>query len=186
VAVEAGDPSLVEREVRIEASPETVFAFLTDPEKMVRWMGTEATCDPRPGGIYRVNFAGRSAVRGEVVEVVPPRRLVFTWGWEGEVFPVPPGSSRVEISLVPDGDGTIVRLTHRDLPADMRRFHGAGWELSLGRLAVAAAGRDPGPDPTTSLIRAPLMGAGNLPWRHFVRAPAKLVAHRVRIARKRR
>ncbi|MCX8213792.1 MAG: SRPBCC domain-containing protein, partial [SAR202 cluster bacterium] len=45
----------VEREVRVSASPETIFPFLIDPEKIVRWKGTEAMLDPRPGGIYRVN-----------------------------------------------------------------------------------------------------------------------------------
>jgi uncharacterized protein YndB with AHSA1/START domain len=180
VAVEVGGASVVEREIRIDALPETVFAFLTDPEKVVRWMGTEATLDPRPGGIYRVNVTGRSVVRGEIVEVVHPERLIFTWGWEGEVFPVTPGSSTVEISVVPDGDGTVVHLTHRDLPGDMRPFHGAGWQHALGRLAVAAAGGDPGPDPLTSLVRGPRMAMGHLPWRYFFPAFVKMLVHRAR------
>ena len=44
-----------EHEVRIAATPETVFGFFTDPEKMTRWKGTTAKLDPRPGGIYRVD-----------------------------------------------------------------------------------------------------------------------------------
>jgi uncharacterized protein YndB with AHSA1/START domain len=150
-----------------------VFAFLTDPQKMVRWMGTEATLDPRPGGVYRVNVTGRDTARGEFVEVVPYTRVVFTWGWEGEVFPVPPGSSVVEISLTPDGDGTVVHLRHSELPEAMRRFHRFGWEHALGRLAVAAPGGDPGPDPLTSLLRAPLMAVGHLPLRYFPRVLLK-------------
>jgi len=84
------------------------------------------------------------------VEVIPYRRVVFTWGWEGGKegsSPVPPGSSTVEITLTPDGDGTIVRLVHRDLPEGERDKHAQGWELYLDRLAVVASGRDPGPDP---------------------------------------
>lgn len=150
-----------------------MFAFLTDPQKMVRWMGTEATLDPRPGGVYRVNVTGRDTARGEFVEVVPYTRVVFTWGWEGEVFPVPPGSSVVEISLTPDGDGTVVHLRHSELPEAMRRFHRFGWEHALGRLAVAAPGGDPGPDPLTSLLRAPLMAVGHLPLRYFPRVLLK-------------
>jgi uncharacterized protein YndB with AHSA1/START domain len=39
------------KEVRIGASPETVFAFFTDPEKLTRWLYDGATVDPRPGGV---------------------------------------------------------------------------------------------------------------------------------------
>lgn len=145
---------VVEREVRVSARPETVFEFFTDPEKMVRWKGRRAELDPRPGGIYRVEMSERAIVRGEYVEVDPPRRVVFTWGWEGQEagsgeHAVPPGTSRVEVSLEPDGDGTLVRLRHFDLPAEAREIHGQGWDLYLSRLAQAAAGGDPGPDPTS-------------------------------------
>jgi uncharacterized protein YndB with AHSA1/START domain len=137
----------IEREVRIAARPETIFAFFTDPAKIVRWKGIAATLDPRPGGVYRVDINGRDVARGEYVEVVPYSRVVFTWGWEGEGHPIPPGSSTVEITLVPDGDGTIVRLKHRDLPTEARASHADGWEPAGARRAVAAAGGAPGPDP---------------------------------------
>lgn len=147
--------NVVEREVRIAARPETVFAFFTDPEKMVRWKGSRAELDPRPGGIYRVEISEKIIARGEYVEIESPSRVVFTWGWEGQEsgpgeHAVPPGSSRVEVSLSPDGDGTLVRLRHLDLPEQAREIHGQGWDLYLGRLVIAAAGGDPGPDPTAS------------------------------------
>ena len=81
----------LEKEVRIAARPETIFSFLTDPEKMTRWKGKRAFLDPRPGGIYRVDINGRNIARGEYVEVVPYSRVVFTWGWEGDSSPLPPG-----------------------------------------------------------------------------------------------
>jgi uncharacterized protein YndB with AHSA1/START domain len=142
----------VEREVRIAASPETVFGFLVDEEKQVLWMGRRAELDARPGGVYRVEINDESTARGEFVEVDPPSRVVFTFGWEGQeagegVHGVPPGSSRVELSLSPDGDGTLVRLRHYDLPEQARGMHGQGWELYLARLEIAASGGDPGPDP---------------------------------------
>jgi uncharacterized protein YndB with AHSA1/START domain len=137
----------VEREVRIDAPPEVIFKFFVDPEQMTRWKGVEATLDPRPGGIYRVNVTGADVVRGEYVEVSPNERVVFTWGWEGEGNPVPPGSSTVEITLVPDGASTLVRLRHHGLPGGPEDRHAEGWEHYLARLAVAAAGRDGGPDP---------------------------------------
>ncbi len=141
------ETSVLEREIRIDASPETVFAFFTDPARMVEWKGREAILDPRPGGVYRVVINDGATARGEFVEVTPYSRVVFTWGWEEGDNPVPPGASTVEIVLVPDGEGTIVRLTHSGLPDEARDAHAHGWEHFLGRLRTRAAGGDPGPDP---------------------------------------
>jgi uncharacterized protein YndB with AHSA1/START domain len=137
----------VERDVRVEAPPESVFKFFVDPDHMVRWMGIEATVDPRPGGIYRVNVTGPDVARGEFVEVVPNERVVFTWGWEDESNPVRPGSSTVEVTLEPDRGATIVRLRHFGLPGGADDPHAHGWEHYLGRLVVTASGGDAGPDP---------------------------------------
>jgi uncharacterized protein YndB with AHSA1/START domain len=138
-----------EHEIAIEAPPEAVFAYFTDPAKMVRWIGGDAMLDPRPGGICRVSWRrelGEAAVVGEFLEVVPYSRVVFTWGWERDMFGVPPASTRVEVSLVPHGAGTIVRLVHFELPERAVEFHSAGWSHYLKRLSVAAAEGEPGPD----------------------------------------
>jgi uncharacterized protein YndB with AHSA1/START domain len=136
----------VDVSIRIEAEPAVVFEFFTDPEKMIRWKGIAAKLDPRPGGIYHVDVGGNAAV-GEFLEVVPPERVVFTWGWEGNDG-LPPGSTRVEITLTPDGDGTVVRLVHTDLPTEQSaRQHGQGWTHYLERLRIAAPGGDPGDVP---------------------------------------
>lgn len=144
----------LQRELQIDASPETVWELLVDPAKAVRWMGMLATFDPRPGGEYRVDVIPGHTASGEFVELDPPRRLVFTWGWEpGEngAAPVPPGSSTIEIELEPDGAGTRLRFTHRDLPsAESATSHEVGWDHYLARLVTAAAGSDPGPDPWRS------------------------------------
>jgi uncharacterized protein YndB with AHSA1/START domain len=150
VAVRQGEA--VEREVRIAARPETVFEFLVDPERQILWMGRRAELDARPGGIYRVEINDQSTARGEFVEVDPPSRVLMTFGWEGQeagegAHDVPPGSSNLEVTLEPEGDGTLVRLRHYDLPEGAREMHGQGWELYLGRLAIAATGLDAGPDP---------------------------------------
>ena len=141
----------VEREVLIDARPETVWEFLVDPEKAVRWMGQTAELEPRPGGLYRVGVIPGHVARGEFVELDPPHRLVFTWGWEPDedgASSVPPGSSTIEIELEPNGNGTRLRFTHRDLPStDSAESHGHGWDHYLGRLVTAAAGGDPGTDP---------------------------------------
>ena len=136
----------LEREVRIDASPETVFGFLIEAEKMQQWMGRDVTLDPRPGGVYRCDINGNDIAGGEFVEVTPFSRVVYTFGWEGDDHPVPVGSTTVEITLTPDGSGTLVRLAHRGLADPATDDHGQGWEHYLGRLAIAAAGGDPGVD----------------------------------------
>lgn len=142
------DSIAVTREVRIRARPETIFPFFTDPALMVRWMGAAAEAEPEPGGLYRVDINGGYVARGEFVEIVQPERVVFTWGWEAEDSLVRPGTSTVEVTLTPDGEETLVRLVHRDLPSeDSAAAHTEGWEHYLARLEVAAVGEDPGPDP---------------------------------------
>lgn len=145
---------------RIAASPETVFAYFTDPERYRRWQGVDAELDPRPGGVFKVTVSGRSraVARGRFVTVDPPTTIVFTWGWDPieSALPgmpeVPPGSSRVEVTLTPDGDGTLMRLRHTGLPTAVARdFHAGGWTLSVDRLVLAAAGSDPGPNPWEDL-----------------------------------
>jgi uncharacterized protein YndB with AHSA1/START domain len=136
----------VNAEIRIEAPPDAVFPFLTDPQKIVRWKGVDATVEASPGGVYRVNVTGANHAVGEYVEIDPPRRVVFTWGWEGDEQ-LPPGSSTVTIELIPDGDATIVRLTHSGLPEGADAAQLQGWEHFLPRLAIVASGGDPGPDP---------------------------------------
>lgn len=140
-------PDEIVRTVRIHARPDTVFAFLTDPDKMARWIGRAVELDPRPGGIFRVDVNGRDVIRGEFVEILPPRKVVFTWGWEGAGRRVPPGSTTVEITLEPDGEHTILRLCHRGLAGEDREKHAVGWDHYTARIQVAAEGADPGPDP---------------------------------------
>jgi uncharacterized protein YndB with AHSA1/START domain len=152
--------SVVEREIRVEAEPETVFLFFTDPERMVRWLGIGATLDPRPGGVFRVDTITDYSLQGEYVAVEPHNRIVFTWGYGSfpDPNPLPPGSSTVEVDFVPDGEATIVRLRHR-VPAELADFHTMGWEHYLGRLAIAATGEDPGPDPFREALE--LMAGGD-------------------------
>lgn len=144
------ETTVVERELTIDAKPETVWEFLVDPEKAARWMGTTATLEARPGGRYRVDVIAGHVASGEYIEVDRPRRLVWTFGWEpegGQENPVPPGSSRIEIELEPQGDGTLVRFRHSGLPdAEAVAQHTHGWEHYLARLSIVAAGGDPGPD----------------------------------------
>jgi uncharacterized protein YndB with AHSA1/START domain len=140
------EPLVVRRETQIAAPPATVFAFLTDPEKILSWMGAEAQTEMHPGGLYLVKgISGRSA-RGEFREVVPVHRLAYSFGWDGD-DEVPPGSSLIEIDLIDRDGGTLLRMTHSGLPNPAKcAGHDEGWAHYLGRLAMAAAGRNPGID----------------------------------------
>jgi uncharacterized protein YndB with AHSA1/START domain len=141
------DTTVYERTLTIDASPETVWEFLVDPEKLMRWKGINADLDPRPGGVFRCEVIPGHTARGEYVELDAPNRLVFTWGWDGNEG-VPPGSSTIEIELATDGEGTSLRFVHKDLPnAEAVASHGHGWDHYLPRLEIAAGGGDPGEDP---------------------------------------
>lgn len=131
--------------IRIAAPPEEVFRYLTDASLIVRWMGDWADLQPEVGGRFVLDING-VPIRGRYLAVEPPRRVVFSWGAAGNDA-LPPGSTTVEITLRPDGDETVVELVHRGLPPVERDKHRAGWAHFLGRLVVAAAGGDPGPDP---------------------------------------
>jgi uncharacterized protein YndB with AHSA1/START domain/DNA-binding transcriptional ArsR family regulator len=149
----------VEHEVRVAATPDTVFTYFTDSARMVQWMGTEATLDARPGGVCRINPSGHAAMLGEFVEVDPPSRIVFTWGWEAELFSTPPKSTLVEVSLTSAGAKTVVWLAHRRLKPGALAFHRAGWQHYLPRLARAASGENAGPDPWREFAVVPQSGA---------------------------
>ena len=136
------DAGVIERVIDIDASPETVFALLTDPQEYVRWKGKVADLDARAGGRFHVSFPD-SAVSGEYLEVVPNRRVIFTWGWEGPNAALGPGGSTVQIDLEPRGTGTRLRLWHRGLPATELASHTAGWDHFLPRLTAVAEGREP-------------------------------------------
>ena len=141
------DAQVVRRETYLPAPQAAVFALLTDPDKILNWMGTEAQVEPQPGGLYLVNVTGARIARGSFREVIPVHRLAYSFGWEGSEE-VPPGSSLVEIDLIEQSDGTLLRLTHSGLPsAEQCESHAKGWAHYLSRLAEVAAGRDPGPDP---------------------------------------
>jgi uncharacterized protein YndB with AHSA1/START domain len=138
------------REVRIEASPAEVFRYFTDPEKLVSWKAVAAESDARCGGRFRLDITGRGDVAwGEYLEIDPPHRLTFTWHWEKELADGqrPPAPSVVEVTLTPEGTGTLLRLVHRGVPRANRNGSAAGWTHYLARLARVAAGHDPGPDP---------------------------------------
>lgn len=134
------------KELTIKATPATIFPYLVDPARLVEWMGTEASLNPVPGGEFRVLCGGVNPSAGEFVEVIPNQKVVFTFGWDLPGHPIPAGSTQVEITLTPDGEYTLLRLTHRGLPDDAIGDHLGGWNYYLRRLEMVIDGVDPGPD----------------------------------------
>lgn len=138
--------------VYIDAPPERVFEHITRPEAIVTWMGEHARLELEPGGRFEVDIEDVS-VRGRVLDIDPPHRLVVSWGYAGSAS-LPPGTSTVEIRLTAIGAGTRVDLEHRDLPAPQLRAHVIGWMHYLDRLQRAATGHNPGPDPGMPAVSA--------------------------------
>ena len=137
----SGFTTMLEHVVEIGASPETVFAMWTTAAGLCSWWGATAQVDARPGGAIRVCLEGGPIMCGEYLTLDAPHRIVFTFGWEtappdGEL---PPGSTRVEVTIEPTATGSRVTLRHRDLPLDHLANHARGWAHFLGdRLAAVA------------------------------------------------
>jgi uncharacterized protein YndB with AHSA1/START domain len=138
---------LVDQSVDIAAPPSVVYELFTDADQLVRWMAPTAQVDAQAGGEIRWTHANGDSCIGEFIELVPARRVVFTYGWDRPDVEIAPGSTTVEVTLEPHGPGgTRLRLVHRGLSDPMADAHAGGWTNYLHRLATVAEGRDPGPD----------------------------------------
>jgi uncharacterized protein YndB with AHSA1/START domain len=146
-AADSAKPSLTVKR-RLNASPEKVYAAWTDPQKLIRWFGpptvvpdtVKAEIDLRVGGRYRISFTAEdgeySEVGGVYREVVPNARLVFSWAWHS----TPERESQIEISLIPEGSGTLLTLHHAQFADEKARdSHQRGWGIFLDKLGVFLA-----------------------------------------------
>lgn len=131
--------------LHIEAPPEAVFEHFIRPELLVSWMGDYARLEAVEGGLFSVDING-ILIRGSFVTLDRPHLIEIAWGQAGNEA-MPPGATRLTIRLSPSGNGTDLELVHADLVPDEAARHAIGWPHFLARLAAAAAGRDPGPDP---------------------------------------
>jgi uncharacterized protein YndB with AHSA1/START domain len=134
--------------ITIEAEPEHVFDHFVRPELLVRWMGDFARLEAGPGGLFAVDING-VLIRGHFVRVERPHLLEIAWGEAGNAA-MPPGATRLVVRLVAHGEGTLVEVEHSGLVPDEATKHAVGWPHFLARLAVAAGGGEPGPDPWAS------------------------------------
>jgi uncharacterized protein YndB with AHSA1/START domain len=139
---------LVEREVAIAAAPPVVYAWLTEAERLVQWIGADesAVLEAEPGGRLWWRHRNGDACSGYFVTLQPYSRVTFTYGWERADVGIPPGSSLVDITLEDRGGRTLLRLVQTGLSDEAAEAHQDGWTHYLGRLAVGAAGLGLGPD----------------------------------------
>jgi uncharacterized protein YndB with AHSA1/START domain len=127
----------LDRSVAIQAAPETVFRFFTDSARWAKWWGAGSTIDARPGGKVYIRHSGGVETLGEVLEVLPPERIVFTYG--SVSGPIPLDGSRVTIRLEPEDAGTRLHLLHEFDDALQRDHHVQGWRFQLSLFANVVA-----------------------------------------------
>jgi uncharacterized protein YndB with AHSA1/START domain len=148
----ADDPAFVRFVERFDAPCERVFAAWTDPEELVQWWGpgafkvSSATVDLRPGGRYRIVLeppggGGPLILGGRYREVVPPRRLVYTWRWEQGV--PDERESLVTMEFHDLGSQTEVVLVHDNFvgPGPVEGYR-MGWESGLAKLSYHLQGEE--------------------------------------------
>jgi uncharacterized protein YndB with AHSA1/START domain len=139
------DPDVLRIERTFDAPARAVFDAWISAEVLRRWWpaGSDwetpvAEVDPRVGGALRLvmrspdgeEFGGS----GEYIEITPPKRLVFTWTWDGHEGHE--GTQLVEVEFAEREDcTTAVVLTNRGLPdEESRRSHREGWDASFDNL----------------------------------------------------
>jgi uncharacterized protein YndB with AHSA1/START domain len=129
---------VLDRTVTISARRETVFRYFTDSERFAAWWGAGSRIDPVPGGAVHIRFPNAVVAGGEVVEIKPVERVVFTYGFESGQ-PIPIGASRVTVTLEESARGTVVRLHHELPTAAARDEHVQGWRYQLAVFANVVA-----------------------------------------------
>jgi uncharacterized protein YndB with AHSA1/START domain len=120
----------LERTVTIRATPDVVFRFFTDSGRWASWWGAESSIDATPGGAVRIRYPDGTEASGEVLDIVPPELIVFTYGY-AKGSPIAPGASRVTIHLERHDEGTLLRLTHEFADPAVRDQHVQGWRYQL-------------------------------------------------------
>lgn len=124
----------LDRTLVIEAPRDSVFKYFTDSARWAAWWGAGSTIDPRPGGRVYVRHPGNVEASGEVIDLSPPSRIVFTYGFD-KGQPFGPGASRVTVDLDAMPRGTRLRLVHEFPDAASRDHHVQGWRYQLSLFA---------------------------------------------------
>lgn len=134
-----------DKTVLLPITPDAAFDLITKPERLRRWQAVTARVDLRVDGEYRWTVTPGHSASGSFAVVEPGKRVVFSWGWEGDSN-LPPGASTVTITLKQVPEGTLVRLVHEGLDEAQSASHAEGWNHYLERLTAISSSGDAGPD----------------------------------------
>ncbi len=127
-------PYQLTRDLVIRAPRDRVFAYFTDTPRWAAWWGAGSTIDPSPGGAVLIKHPNGIEVVGEVIDIDPPSRIVFTYGFASGA-PIPPGGSLVTVTCAPHPQGTRVELVHDFAEQGVRDAHDQGWRYQLSVFA---------------------------------------------------
>jgi uncharacterized protein YndB with AHSA1/START domain len=125
----------LKRTILISAARSTVFRYFKDPERFAAWWGQGSRIEGRPGGAVLIRYPNGVTASGKVLEVVEDERVVFTYGYDDPAKALPPGGSRVIVTLQTQDEGTLLRLRHELPDALLRDEHVAGWRYQLAVFA---------------------------------------------------
>ncbi len=132
---------IVERTIVIEAERSTVFSFFLENELFAQWWGNGSRVEPRPGGEVLIVYPDGTRAGGQVIEISPPERFVFSYGYAGEGKPIPIGGSVVSITLTEVPEGTRLELRHEVATQQVADMHVPGWRYQLAVFAYVASRR---------------------------------------------
>jgi uncharacterized protein YndB with AHSA1/START domain len=132
--------SRLDRTIVIHARPATVFEFFTNDRDWASWWGAGSVIDARRGGQLLIRHPNGVEMSGEVLDLQPPDRIVFTYGYASGK-PIPVGGSQVTIRLAAHPGGTLLQLTHEFSDVEARDHHVQGWRYQLSLFANAVANK---------------------------------------------
>ncbi|MDT7789888.1 MAG: hypothetical protein QOF58_8307 [Pseudonocardiales bacterium] len=119
----------IERELRIDATPEVVYEVVSSPEHLREWWSDHAELDPVPGGPLTITFGDPASPEAKVeqltvVEADPPRRFAFLWVTDEGEKAASGNSLLVTVDIVASGDGSLLRFKETG-------FRERGWEAAV-------------------------------------------------------
>jgi len=121
-----------------DATPEELWAALTDPEQIRGWLADATRWELAAGEEYELMFGDDGRTWGRILAVEPPRVLELEWTYADEP------ASVVRFEIVPREAGCLLVLDHSRLDPDSAPGYGAGWHAHLDALDALLAGRPAG------------------------------------------
>ncbi|MET3566701.1 uncharacterized protein YndB with AHSA1/START domain [Leifsonia sp. 563] len=124
-------------DIRIDASRDRLWAALTDPDTIARYLfGSRVSTDWKAGStiVYRGEWEGKPYEdKGTILEIVPGERLVTSYYSPLSGKPdIPESYQTVSYLLADDGDGTVVTITQDGCADDAEAERSSGnWRMVL-------------------------------------------------------